>query len=159
MIFQSSLLDPANVYGPGQQLFRIIPRTIISCKTKVKMQLHGGGGSIRSFIHIKDVVSATLTLGLKAENGSTWHLSTENAISIKELVSTICNITNTNFEEIVEISKERLGKDQTYLLNSDAMRESFGWKDKIGLKKVYLIPFLGRIKYRCYKNVKLGIST
>ena len=125
----------ANVYGPGQQLFRIIPRTIISCKTKVPMQLHGGGKSIRSFIHIKDVVSATLTLGLEAENGSTWHLSTENAISIKDLVSEICNITKTNFEEIVEISNDRLGKDQTYLLNSDAMRESFGWKDTINLKE------------------------
>ena len=44
------------------------------------MQLHGGGNSIRSFIHIKDVVSATLTLGLEAEKGSTWHLSTKGHI-------------------------------------------------------------------------------
>ena len=124
----------ANVYGPGQQLYRIIPRTIISCKTGKPMQLHGGGGSIRSFIHIKDVVSATLMLGLEAEKGTTWHLSTEKALSIKELVSEICNITNTNFEEIVKISNERLGKDQTYLLNSNLIREKFGWKDKISLE-------------------------
>ena len=124
----------ANVYGPGQQLYRIIPRTIISCKTGKPMQLHGGGGSIRSFIHIKDVVSATLMLGLEAEKGTTWHLSTEKALSIKELVSEICNITNTNFEEIVKVSNERLGKDQTYLLNSNLIREKFDWKDKINLK-------------------------
>ena len=125
----------ANVYGPGQQLFRIIPRTIISCKTKLPMQLHGGGTSVRSFIHIKDVVSATLTLGLEAENGTTWHLSTNYSLSIKELVSEICHITNTNFEEIVQISSDRLGKDQTYLLNSNAIRERFGWKDSINLKE------------------------
>lgn len=124
----------ANVYGPGQQLFRIIPRTIISCKTGKPMQLHGGGGSIRSFIHIKDVISATLTLGLEAENGTTWHLSTKNALSIKDLVSEICHITNTNFEEIVEIGDERLGKDQTYLLSSNSMRNRFGWEDKIDLR-------------------------
>ena len=124
-----------NVYGPGQQLFRIIPRTIISCKTGKPMQLHGGGSSIRSFIHIKDVVSATLTLGLEAKNGTTWHLSTKKALSIKDLVKEICKMTNTNFEEIVFSSDERLGKDQTYLLDSNSIRKTFGWEDKIGLKE------------------------
>ena len=42
----------ANVYGPGQQLYRIIPRTILSMLTGRKMNLHGGGLSKRSFIHI-----------------------------------------------------------------------------------------------------------
>ena len=45
----------ANVYGPGQQLYRIIPRTILSCLTGKKLFLHGGGTSTRSFIHIDDV--------------------------------------------------------------------------------------------------------
>ena len=125
----------ANVYGPGQQLYRIIPRTIISCKTNKKLQLHGGGHSVRSFIHIKDVVSATLTLGLNAEIGSTWHLSTKNALSIKNLVSKICDLTNSNFEELVEISDERLGKDQTYLLDSNAIRETFSWQESIDLEE------------------------
>ena len=61
--------------------------------------------------------------------------TTNHALSIKELVSEICNITNTKFEEIVQISSERLGKDQTYLLNSNAIREKFGWKDTINLKE------------------------
>ena len=52
----------ANVYGPGQQLYRIIPRTLLSGLTSKPMQLHGGGQSIRAFIHIKDVVRATLQL-------------------------------------------------------------------------------------------------
>ena len=33
----------ANVYGPGQQLYRIIPRTLLSARTGKPMQLHGGG--------------------------------------------------------------------------------------------------------------------
>ncbi|MGB1876785.1 MAG: SDR family oxidoreductase, partial [Rhodospirillaceae bacterium] len=49
----------ANVYGPGQQLYRIIPRTIFSILTGEKLQLHGGGVSTRSFIHMDDVSAAT----------------------------------------------------------------------------------------------------
>src|SRR5207245_8557556 len=48
----------ANVFGPGQQLYRIVPRTILSIKLGRKLQLDGGGSSQRSFIHISDVSDA-----------------------------------------------------------------------------------------------------
>ena len=50
----------ANVYGEGQQLYRIIPRTILYIILGKKLSLHGGGHSERSFIHIDDVSNATL---------------------------------------------------------------------------------------------------
>ena len=124
----------ANVYGPGQQLYRIIPRTLLSAKTGKKLELHGGGHSIRSFIHIKDVVSATLILCMEGEPGTTWHLSTKQSISIRELVNKICELNKIPFESIVNETKERLGKDQSYLLDSQAMRNKFGWKDNINLE-------------------------
>ena len=65
----------ANVYGPGQQLYRIIPRTILSCLSGKSMDLHGGGKSMRSFIHINDVAQATLKISLESKNGTQWHLS------------------------------------------------------------------------------------
>tara|TARA_B100000700_G_scaffold331081_1_gene461284 strand:+ start:12433 stop:13437 length:1005 start_codon:yes stop_codon:yes gene_type:complete len=123
----------ANVYGPGQQLYRIIPRTLLSALTKKTMKLHGGGLSERSFIHIKDVVRATLELSIKAEPGSTWHLSTEDSIQIKDLVRKICKLTNADFDKIVEVNDERLGKDQSYLLDSRKVRKEFSWKDEISL--------------------------
>jgi dTDP-glucose 4,6-dehydratase len=123
----------ANVYGPGQQLYRIIPRVMLSARTGKPMQLHGGGHSERSFIHIRDVVRATLQLALEAEPGSTWHLSTREAISIRALVETICERCGVRFDSVVEESGERLGKDQSYLLDSSAMREHFGWGDQVSL--------------------------
>ncbi len=125
----------ANVYGPGQQLYRIIPRTILSAKTGRKMQLHGGGLSERSFIHINDVAEATLTLALNAKPGSSWHISTKKAITIRNLVEFICEIIDVKFDDIVDISTDRLGKDQNYLLNSNLLRDSFNWSDKIDLEK------------------------
>ena len=125
----------ANVYGPGQQLYRIIPRAMLSARTGQPMKLHGGGYSERSFIHIQDVVRATLQLALEAEPGSTWHLSTREAISIRSLVEKICERCGVPFASVVEDSGERLGKDQSYLLDSTAMRERFGWSDQVSLEE------------------------
>ena len=77
----------ANVYGPGQQLYRIIPRTILFIKMRKKLQLHGGGVSTRSFIHMDDVSDATWKIALHGKIGETYHIATESSISIKRIGS------------------------------------------------------------------------
>jgi len=124
----------ANVYGPGQQLYRIIPRAMLSARTGKPMQLHGGGYSERCFIHIRDAMQATLRLALEADPGTTWHLSTRDPISIRALVERICERCGVPFSAVVEESGERLGKDQSYLLDSTSIREAFGWSDQVGLE-------------------------
>src|SRR5690606_4998846 len=66
----------ANVFGAGQQLYRIVPRTILFAMTGRKLQLHGGGLSIRSFIDMRDVSAATLLIAQKGNTGDTYHIST-----------------------------------------------------------------------------------
>ena len=123
----------ANVYGPGQQLYRIIPRSILSAYLNKPMHLHGGGKSIRSFIHISDVVEATLKIAFKAEPGTTWHISTKDSISIFDLVKKIFSLLNSDFDNLVEISSDRLGKDQSYLLDSSKLRNIYDWSDDVSL--------------------------
>ncbi|WP_341900498.1 GDP-mannose 4,6-dehydratase [Synechococcus sp. UW140] len=125
----------ANVYGPGQQLYRIIPRAMLSARTGKPMQLHGGGYSERCFIHIRDAMQATLRLALEADPGSTWHLSTREPISIRALVERICERCGVAFSAVVEDSGERLGKDQSYLLDSTSIREAFCWSDQVSLEE------------------------
>ena len=125
----------ANVYGPGQQLYRIIPRAMLSARTGKPMQLHGGGYSERCFIHIRDAMQATLRLALEADPGSTWHLSTRDPISIRALVERICGRCDVAFSDVVEESGERLGKDQSYLLDSSSIRGAFGWSDQVNLEE------------------------
>jgi dTDP-glucose 4,6-dehydratase len=36
---------------------------------------------------------------------------------------------------LVEVSEDRLGKDQAYLLDSTKLRENFTWQDKINLEQ------------------------
>lgn len=123
----------ANVYGPGQQLYRIIPRTILFILLGRKLQLHGGGASTRSFIHIRDVSDATWNIMKNGRNGDTYHISTNEVISIHDLVQKICKKLDVSFDQHVEVVGERLGKDSAYHLDSTKLRTELGWKDRIGL--------------------------
>jgi len=123
----------ANVYGPGQQLYRIVPRTLLSLRLGKKLPLHGGGASTRSFIHIRDVCRATLEIARRAVPGSCYHLSTDRMISIRDLVAEMCQLVGGDFESLIEITPERPGKDSAYTLNSDRVRRDFGWADEIDL--------------------------
>ncbi len=125
----------ANVYGPGQQLYRIIPRTILFILLGRKLQLHGGGTSTRSFIHISDVSDATWRIMVEGKNGNTYHISTNDVISIRDLVSHICARLNVLFEDHVEIVGERLGKDSAYHLESSKVRAELKWQNQINFDK------------------------
>ena len=121
----------ANVYGPGQQLYRIIPRTILFILLGRKLQLHGGGTSTRSFIHMRDVSDATWRIMESGKNGNTYHISTNDIISIRDLVERICTRLNVQFEDHVEIVDERLGKDLAYHLESSKVRAELNWQNRI----------------------------
>ena len=123
----------ANVYGPGQQLYRIIPRTILSALTGQKLPLQGGGKSIRSFIHIDDVSSGLELIMKNGTLGDSYHISTKEIISIFDLVNTLAELLNVNTEELIERSPERPGKDFAYQLSSEKIRTELGWSDKINL--------------------------
>lgn len=125
----------ANVYGPGQQLYRIIPRTILFILLGNKLQLHGGGVSTRSFIHMQDVSDATWKIMQNGTNGDTYHISTDSVISIHDLVVRICEKLEVPFDQHVEVVGERLGKDAAYHLDSTKLRTELGWKDRIGLEQ------------------------
>lgn len=125
----------ANVYGAGQQLYRIIPRTILYIRQGKKLQLHGGGHSERSFIHINDVADATLKLAVEGEVGEVYHIATQSTISIRNLVQLVCDEMETELEEVVDIVDDRPGKDAAYLLDSLKIRERLGWQDVVTLER------------------------
>jgi dTDP-glucose 4,6-dehydratase len=125
----------ANVFGPGQQLYRIIPRAILFIKLGRKLQLHGGGHSERSFIHIGDVADATMRILRNGIPGEAYHISTDRIISVRNLVHMICERMKARFDDCVEIVSERLGKDAAYRLDSSKLRDRLGWRDQISLEQ------------------------
>jgi dTDP-glucose 4,6-dehydratase len=125
----------ANVYGAGQQLYRIVPRTILNIRLGRKLQLHGGGASERSFVHVTDVAEATYRIACRGRDGETYHISTGRIASIRKLVEMICEHLGVRFGDVVEIVGDRLGKDAAYRLDSDKLRSELGWTDEMSLEE------------------------
>jgi dTDP-glucose 4,6-dehydratase len=126
----------ANVYGIHQQLFRIIPRTIIYLKMGKKITLHGGGNSLRSFVHVKDVVRATWKVINEGTNGAVYHLAPDNEeIFIKDLVALICEMIGYDFSESIEVIGENFGQDAMYSLDSSKIKNELSWTPAISLKE------------------------
>ena len=125
----------ANVYGPGQQLYRIVPRAILSALLGRKLPLDGGGLSIRSFIHINDVARATQMIAENGTNGETYHISTDHLVAIRGLVEQICELTGVPFERFVEVVGDRPGKDKAYQLDSSKIKHELGWAPEISLEE------------------------
>lgn len=123
----------ANVYGPGQQLYRIIPRTIYAAMTGQRLTLDGGGKSVRVFIHMDDVSDATTAIALQGTPGDTYHISGYELVSIRALVELILSRFGKRLEDCVDIGPDRPGKDAAYQLDSVKLRTELGWRDRVSL--------------------------
>ena len=97
--------------------------------------MHGGGTSVRSFIHIRDVADGTLLVAKQAPPGEIYHFSTSRNISIRALVELIAGQIKVDFNKHVDVVGERLGKDAAYLLDSAKARDTLGWQDQISLEQ------------------------
>jgi dTDP-glucose 4,6-dehydratase len=124
-----------NVYGPGQQPYRIIPRTIGCILAGERLPLEGGGVSTRSFIHIADASEAYLRVLESGRAGETYHVATERQTSIRDLVVMICERMGARLNDVVRIAPERPGKDMNYHLNDGKIRRELGWFDRVPLEQ------------------------
>lgn len=123
----------ANVYGEHQPLYRIVPKVIFSALTEKKLPLQGGGKSIRSFIHISDVNRALDKVVSSGVAGETYHISTRELITIRDLVEKIASRLDVDFEDLVELTPDRPGKDFAYQLDSEKIRTELMWSDEVTL--------------------------
>lgn len=123
----------ANVYGQHQKLYRIIPKVVISGLTGKKVSLQGGGKSIRSFIHIHDVNNALDRIISHGKPGESYHISTNELISIYDLVVRIARKLEVDPEELIEFAPDRPGKDFAYKLDSSKIRTELAWEDQVTL--------------------------
>ena len=122
----------ANVYGPYQDLYRVIPRTIINLVSKKKIELDGQGQVTRSSIHIEDVNKALYKILYKGKIGETYHISTDEFVTIKTLCLQIAKILELKKFKVVN-RKERLGNDKRYKLGIKKIKK-LNWCYKISLK-------------------------
>ncbi len=131
--FPAVFVRSTNVYGARQQLFKIIPKTIISIISGKKVQLHGGGVAVKSYINIRDISRGELEILHHGKIGERYHLSPKQGIAVKDVVQKICDKLGKKFEDCVEIVEERPGQDAAYVIDSTKAQTELGWQSEISL--------------------------
>ena len=130
--FPLTSVRATNVYGARQQLFKIIPRSVIYMKLGKKIQLHGGGRAVKSYIHIRDVSRGELAVMEKGRIGELYHFSPDAGIAVRDVVIEIAAQLGKRFDEVAEAVEERPGQDAAYVIDSTKARREFGWQSQIG---------------------------
>lgn len=133
--FPLVMIRGTNVYGACQQLFKIIPRSAIYVKRGKKIELHGGGHAVKSYIHIRDVSRGELLAMEQGRSGEIYHLSPDQGVAVHTVVRLICDSMGVPFEEATRTVEERLGQDKAYVIDSSKARREFGWKPQISLEQ------------------------
>lgn len=131
--FPMVMIRATNVYGAHQQLFKIIPRTVIYLNSGRTIELHGGGAAVKSFIHIRDVSRGELAAMESGNNGEIYHFSPDQGVAVRDVVRAICERMGEDFAARTVSVSERLGQDKAYVIDSSKARKQFGWGTKISL--------------------------
>lgn len=88
------IVRPFNNYGPRQNhlppLAGIIPLTAARILAGAQPELHGGGTQTRDFVFVGDTVRASLDVFGVLPAGASVNISTNNEVSMAELVRRIC---------------------------------------------------------------------
>lgn len=129
--FPMNIIRPSNAYCPGQLLHRVIPKTIICGLTGRKLPLQGGGRAEKSYIHARDLARAVLLVSEKAPLGAIYNAGPKDPTSIRRVVELTAQALGMPFEQLCEMTEDRLGQDSRYWLDSSAIKKDVGWEPQI----------------------------
>jgi dTDP-glucose 4,6-dehydratase len=133
--FRMNIIRPSNAYAPGQQLHRVIPRAVLCGLTGDRLPLQGGGRAEKSYIHARDLARAIYLVSEKAPLGRVYNAGPAKPISIRHLVEKTADALGIPFEQLCEVTPDRLGQDSRYWLDSSAIKADVGWEPEVSLEE------------------------
>lgn len=132
--FPITILRLYLVYGPKQDINRLIPFTITNALKKVKFNC-SAGKQFRDFIYIDDLVSAIVkTLRSKKTNGEIINIGSGNPINVKKLILKICKLAKGGKPQFGKVS---LRKDEILKLypSLNKVKKILNWQAQVNLDK------------------------
>ena len=129
--FPMNIIRPSNAYCPGQLLHRVIPKTLVCGLLGKRLPLHGGGRAEKSYIHARDLARAIHLVDQKAPLGTVYNAGPKEPTSIKRVVELCAEALHMPFDQLCEMTGDRLGQDSRYWLDSSAIKRDVGWEPQI----------------------------
>lgn len=130
--FPMNILRPSNAYCSGQLLHRVVPKAVLCGLTSQKLPLHGGGRAEKSYLHARDLGRAIHLTAEGAELGKIYNVGPKDPTSIRRVVELCAEAVGVPFEQLCEVTGDRLGQDSRYWLDSSAIKADLGWEPQIG---------------------------
>lgn len=131
--FPANIVRPSNCYTPGQQLHRIIPKSIVCALSGRKISLHGGGKAQKSYMHSTDLSHAILTIAEHAPLGETYNVGPDAPVTIRHVVELVASACRVEFSALADAAPDRMGQDARYYLDVSKMK-ALGWRMAVPLE-------------------------
>jgi len=133
--FPTNTIRPSNAYGPGQQMYRLMPKAAVCALTGERFPLEGGGTVEKSWLHATDLAAAVHRIICEAPNGEIYNAGPAAATSIRQIVELIAEEVGVPVDEFLEFAPGRSTEDQIYLLDSSKITSNLGWAPSIDLRR------------------------
>lgn len=137
--FQTTILRLTQTFGPGVELRdnRVFAQFARQALQHRDIVLKTKGETIRSYLYVRDAITALLHVMAKNNVDDTFNVSNENAtISILEMANLIANVVGNKVKVIIKEQKTEQNGYAPKLemkLSSGKLIES-GWKPEVGIR-------------------------
>ncbi|MCX7117239.1 MAG: dTDP-glucose 4,6-dehydratase [Legionellales bacterium] len=139
----------SNNYGPYQYPEKLIPLTLQNALAGKPLSLYGDGKQVRDWLYVDDHVRGLYEVLSRGTIGQTYNIGGHNERQNIEVVRTLCNLLEdlapfkpagvTHFNELITLTKDRLGHDRRYAIDASKIQSELGWRPletfETGLRK------------------------
>lgn len=129
-----TILRPSNAYGPGQALksgFGLVRTMLEHARAGTVLEIWGDGENVRDFIHIDDVVEATVRLVRLREDSGTYNLGSGIGFSINRVRRIVEEAIGADLPAVYRPAR---GIDvRSLVLDPSRLQARLDWRPRIGL--------------------------
>ena len=126
------IVRPANNYGIGQYVEKLIPKSCKLLSVGKKIQLHDGGEPYRMWLHAKDTANAIIKIiqiGVQNEiYNVTSRFEQKNIDTVKKILNLYLEDDTYNIDSYVDFGYKRDGQDVRYSIDDSKLR-NLGWEE------------------------------
>lgn len=129
-----TVLRPSNVYGPGQtgrQGFGLIPAILSAIRQKNPIDVWGDGESVRDYVHIDDLVEATLCVISRPDLAGIFNVASGTGHSVNDVIRYVEQAAAQSVA--VRFKPMRDADVRAVVLDTTKFSDTFGWSASIAL--------------------------
>ena len=130
-----NIIRPSNAYGPGQQIWRVIPRAVYRGLSGQKFPLQGGGNVCKSYLHASDLAKAIDLVIKHAPLGEIYNVGPDQPVSIRDIIAMVAKQLDISLDDLCTIVPGRENEDNQYWLDSTKIKQKLNWKPDISLEQ------------------------